>query len=121
LSTVDIDTEPVETPGLSGDEVSFVAQILAANARWSASIHTAALDGQERASNEWAARYLDLVSALESVLMTTKGWELDTVLYERLGRIVDRQSFWPDHAHEQIERYRERLRKERAEAEGKAA
>lgn len=104
-----------ERRGLSAGEADFLGQILTANANWSASIHNAALDGQERASNEWAQRYLNLSTALEHVLDTVQWQERDTMLFDRLARISDRQGFYPGLATDQIERYRERLESEKRE------
>lgn len=106
---------PAKT-GLNAEEVDFVASLLTANASWSASIHNAALDGQERASNQWAARYLRLVEHLDTILLTTTNFERDTFLYDRLRDALGSQSFYPAHAGEQIERYRERLAEEKAAA-----
>lgn len=103
-------------PGaLTGDQARFIADLLGANARWSASIHAAALDGQERQSNDWAARYLRLVNRLEFLLGDVPLHEKETTLFERLDAILDQQSFYPDSAAEQIERYRENLERRKAE------
>lgn len=104
-----------EDPGaLSGDQARFIADLLGANARWSASIHTAALDGQERSSNEWASRYLRLIQRLDQLLRTTAHYEMKTELFDQLENLVAAQSFWPEHAAEQIERYHQRLEKDKA-------
>lgn len=102
---------------LSGDQTRFIAELLGANARWSSAIHNAALDGQERASNEWAARYIQLVDDLGFMLAETMKWERDTELYNRLGEALDEQGWWPSSAREQLAAYRERLEKEKAERE----
>lgn len=108
---------PAEDPGaLTGDQARFVASLLGQNARWSASIHNAALDGQERASNEWAARYLALVQSLEFAFLALPVYERESILGERIDGILGAQSFYPDHAAEQIERYRARLEKRKAAA-----
>lgn len=110
-----------ERDGLNGDQVKFIADILGQNARWSASIHNAALDGQERASNEWAQRYLNLVSRLEGIVLTAGKWDRGTELFERLGNVLDAQGFYPDLASDQLEAYRERLAREAVEEEEAAA
>ena len=113
--TLEAEAKPVKD-GLTGAELNFVGQLLTTNAAWSADIHNRALDGQERASNEWAQRYLNLVIGLERILDTTKGWERDTRLFERLNRTSAMQSFYPHQAAEQIARYEERLERRNQEA-----
>lgn len=103
---------------LTGDQTRFIAELLGQNARWSASIHNAALDGQERASNEWAGRYLQLVRRLCFLLGDATKWDRETELFDRLDDIVGDQSFWPESAHDQLKRYRERLETEKAERDG---
>ena len=102
---------------MSGENVAFLTSLLAANASWSASIHNAALDGQERASNEWAARYLSLVKRVEN--LARRAWRLTpTELSEELNYIAQSQGFYPDLAGDQLNRYRER---QQAEKEARAA
>jgi len=109
-----------DRPGLDGDQVAFLGRVLSANARWSASIHNAALDGQERASNEWAQRYLNLAAALDGILRHANWRETETDLYDRLARLSERQGFYPGLAAEQLEQYRERKEREAAEHEAAA-
>lgn len=101
---------------LTGEQVGFVADLLSANARWSASIHTAALDGQERASNEWAARYLRLVQRIGLLLEEVPLDETETLLFDRLAIILDGQGHYPHSAQDQLDRYRERLERDKSAA-----
>lgn len=110
-------TDESSTGPLNGVDNEFLVNILTANANWSASIHNAALDGQEHASNEWAARYALLAARIELLLDSTDRWEEETVLYARLGVIASEQGFWPSSASEQVARYRERLDERKAAGE----
>ena len=103
---------------LDGVDNEFLVSILTANATWSANIHSTALDGQERTSNEWAGRYLQLVRALGFLLADLPKWEYDSELFDRVDDLLGEQGFWPDFARDQIDRYRERLEKEKAERDG---
>jgi len=110
--------EETDDPGaLSGDQARFIAEILGANARWSAGIHNAALDGQERASNEWAGRYLQLVQALDYLMADAAKWDRETDLFADLGDILSDQGYLPGSARSQLEHYQETLEKRKAEAE----
>lgn len=102
---------------LTGDQTRFIAELLGQNARWSAAIHTAALDGQERASNEWAGRYLQLVRALDYVMADAAKWDRETDLYADLDEILGDQGYLPGSARDQLEHYRETLEKRKAEEE----
>lgn len=108
-------TDESSTGPLNGVDNEFLVSILTANANWSASIHNAALDGQERASNEWAGRYLQLVRSLGFLLGDLPKWEYESELFDRVDALLGDQGFWPSSAQDQILRYRERLEKEKAE------
>lgn len=118
VSAPEVEEGPTLLPGASTEDSEFLVSIFAANANWSAGIHNAALDGQERASNEWAERYSRLARRLEMLLLTAGKWDRDTELFEELAILCDAQSFWPGHAEEQVECYRERIEKEKAERDG---
>lgn len=109
MSTSAPDTQAPAPGGLTADEASFLGQVLTANANWSASIHNAALDGQERASNEWAERYLSLASLLDHLLSTATWDERETELFRRLGYLAESQGHLPSSAADQLDRYRDRL------------
>lgn len=111
-------TDESSADPLEGVGSEFLVNILTANANWSASIHNAALDGQERASNEWAGRYLQLVRSLGILLGDLPKWEYESELYDRVDELLGDQGFWPSSAEDQILRYRERLEKEKADRDG---
>lgn len=115
-----VDDVPRED-GLTGEDTKFLGQVLAANASWSAAIHEAALDGQERQAAEWADRYQRLHGSLERILCRAPLFLRDTVLYNELCSLAADTGFLADLAGERVQSWGERALTRAAEKEERRA
>lgn len=116
----DEDTVPTQD-GLEGEQVDFLAKVLGANAAWSAAIHEAALDGQERDAAQWAQRYVALHWQIRHALRKARAYERETEMFTALADIVDDTAWWAEHAEGTIAHHFERTRRRQAERAAAAA
>jgi hypothetical protein len=107
--------------GLTGEQVDFLGKVLGANAAWSAGIHEAALDGQERQAAEWAQRYVALHWQLRHVLGKVPAYERETELFTALADVVDDTVWWAEHAGDAVAHHFERTQRRKAERAERAA